>query len=67
MNGPRPTPARLGLVVALGLGAALLAAPGCQPQSEGRPAGSIEVKTGRSATAEIEKAKAKAQMPPRGR
>ncbi len=35
--------------------------PGCEPASEGRPAGSIEVKNGRSSPADIEAAKAKAK------
>jgi hypothetical protein len=47
------------MIVALGLGAAAMALPGCEPPSEGRPAGSIEVKNARSSAADIEAAKAK--------
>jgi hypothetical protein len=48
------------MIAALGLGAAAMALPGCEPPSEGRPAGSIEVKNARSSAADIEAAKTKA-------
>ncbi len=57
---------RLGMVAALGL-AALLAVPaGCGPQSEGRPAGSIHIETGRTKAADVDALKAQAK-PARGR
>ena len=55
------------MIVALGLGAAAMALPGCAPPSEGRPAGSIEVKNARSSAADIDAAKAKAKSTPRRR
>jgi hypothetical protein len=64
MNRPRRLSAAVCMTVALGLGAAALAIPGCQPPSEGRPAGSIEVKNARSSAADIEAAKAKAKSSP---
>ena len=64
MNRPRRLSAAVCMIVALGLGAAALAIPGCQPPSEGRPAGSIEVKNARSSAADIESAKAKAKSSP---
>jgi hypothetical protein len=59
MNRPRLLSAGICMIVALGLGAAAMALPGCEPPSEGRPAGSIEVKNARSSAADIEAAKAK--------
>jgi hypothetical protein len=59
MNRSRLFSAGVCMIVALGLGAAALAIPGCQPPSEGRPAGSIEVKNARSSATDIEAAKAK--------
>ena len=59
MNRPRLLSAGVCMIVALGLGAAAMALPGCEPPSEGRPAGSIEVKNARSSAADIEAAKAK--------
>ena len=59
MNRPRLLSAGVCMIVALGLGAATMALPGCEPPSEGRPAGSIEVKNARSSAADIEAAKAK--------
>jgi hypothetical protein len=59
MNRPRLFSAGLCTIVVLGLGAAAMALPGCEPPSEGRPAGSIEVKNARSSAAEIDAAKAK--------
>lgn len=59
MNRPRPSSARLALLVAVSLGAAALSLPGCQPQSEGRPAGSIEVKNAQAPDAATEAAKAR--------
>ena len=47
------------MIVALGLGSAAMALPGCDHPSEGRPAGSIEVKNARSSAVDIEAAKAK--------
>jgi hypothetical protein len=64
MNRPRRLSAAVCMIVALGLGAAALAIPGCQPPSEGRPAGAIEVKNARSSAADIEAAKAKAKSSP---
>jgi hypothetical protein len=61
MNCPRHLSAGVCMIVALGLGAAAMALPGCQPPSEGRPAGSIEVKNSRSSAADIDAAKAKAK------
>jgi hypothetical protein len=60
MNRPRLISAGFWMIVALGLGAAASSLPGCDPASEGRPAGSIEVKNARSTAADIEAAKAKA-------
>ena len=48
------------MIIALALGAAAMALPGCEPPSEGRPAGSIEVKNTRKSAADVEAAKAKA-------
>ncbi len=59
MNRPRLLSAAVCMTVALGLGAAAMAIPGCEPSSEGRPAGSIEVKSPRSSAADIKAAKAK--------
>ncbi len=59
MNRPRLLPAGVCMIVALGLGAAVVAPLGCAPPSEGRPAGSIEVKNARSSAADIQAAKAK--------
>ncbi len=59
MNRPRLHFAAVCMIVALGLGAAAMALVGCEPASEGRPAGSIEVKNARSSAADIEAAKAK--------
>jgi hypothetical protein len=67
MNRPRLFSAGLCTIVALGLGAAAMALPGCEPPSEGRPAGSIEVKNARSSAADIDAAKAKAKTSPRRR
>jgi hypothetical protein len=61
MNRPRFFSAGACMIVALGLWAAAMALPGCEPPSEGRPAGSIEVKNARSSAADIEAAKAKAK------
>ena len=55
------------MTVAFVLGATAMALPGCGPASEGRPAGSIEVKNGRSSPADIEAAKAKAKSSPQRR
>jgi hypothetical protein len=67
MNRRRLLSAGVCMTVALGLGAGALVLPGCQPPSEGRPAGSIEVKNGRSSPDDIEAAKAKAKSAPRKR
>jgi hypothetical protein len=67
MNRRRLLSAGVCMTVALGLGAAAMALPGCDPPSEGRPAGSIEVKKGRSSPADIDEAKAKAKSSPRRR
>jgi hypothetical protein len=61
MNCPRHLSAGVCMIVAIGLGAAAMALPGCEPASEGRPAGSIEVKNSRSSAADIDAAKAKAK------
>lgn len=63
MTRPRPCPPGVRRIAVLALGAALIALPGCFSQSEGRPAGSIEVKGARSSSA----AEAKAQAPARAR
>jgi hypothetical protein len=60
MNRPRLFSAAVCIIFAVGLGAIAMALPGCGPPSEGRPAGSIEVKNTRSSAADIEAAKAKA-------
>ena len=65
MNRRRLLSAGVRMTVALGLGAAAMALPGCSPPSEGRPAGSIEVKNARTSSADIEAAKAKAKSAPR--
>ena len=59
MNRPRLLSAGICLMITLGVGAATMALPGCGSPSEGRPAGSIEVKNARSSAADIEAAKAK--------
>ena len=59
MNHPRLVSAGICMIAALGLGAALTAIPGCAPASEGRPAGSIEVKNGRSSATDTDAIKAK--------
>jgi hypothetical protein len=58
MNCSRLLSAGVCMIVALGVGAAAMALPGCAPESEGRPAGSIEVKNARKSAADIEAAKA---------
>jgi hypothetical protein len=55
---------RLGV---LGLAALAASLPGCEPASEGRPAGSIEVKNARSSQADLDAAKAKAKSSPKRR
>jgi hypothetical protein len=60
MNRPRLFSATVCMNVVLGLGVAAVALPGCDSPSEGRPAGSIEVKSTRSSAADIDAAKAKA-------
>ena len=69
MIRPCPPVARFSLVVGACLVAAAMTLPGCWSQSEGRPAGTIEVKNSRtsSPTAAIEAAKAKAKPSPLGR
>jgi hypothetical protein len=64
MNRPRLLSAGFCMIVALSLGAAAMALPGCEPPSEGRPAGSIEVKNARKSPADIEAAKGKANASP---
>lgn len=59
MNRARLFSAGVSLIVALGLGAAMTALPGCAPASEGRPAGSIEVKNARSSITDPSALKAK--------
>lgn len=61
MNGSRLLSTGVCMTIALGLGTAALAIPGCGPTSEGRPAGSIEVKNARSTPADVEAARAKAR------
>ncbi len=61
MRRPRLLSAGICMIVAFWLGAAAIALPGCGPASEGRPAGSIEVKNARSSAADIEAVKAKAK------
>jgi hypothetical protein len=56
----------------LGIAFAVLLAPlsvpvGCSPPSEGRPAGSIEVKNARSSAADLDATKAKAKSSPKRR
>jgi hypothetical protein len=67
MNRRRLLSAGVCMTVALGLGAGAMALPGCEPPSEGRPAGSIEVKNARSSPADVDAAKAKAKSSPRRR
>ncbi len=67
MNRRRILSAGVCTAFALGLGAGAMAIPGCAPQSEGWPAGSIEVKNARSTPADVEAAKAKAGSAPRRR
>jgi len=67
MDPRRLVSTALCITVALGLGAAAMTLPGCSPTSEGRPAGSIEVKNARSSPADVEAAKAKAKSAPRRR
>ena len=64
MNRPHLISTGICTIAALALGAAALALPGCEPPSEGRPAGSIEVKNARSSAADIDAAKAKAKSSP---
>jgi hypothetical protein len=64
MNRPRLISAGVCMIVTLGLGSATMVLPGCEPPSEGRPAGSIEVKNARSSAADIEAEKAKAKSSP---
>jgi hypothetical protein len=67
MDPRRLVSAGLCITVALGLGAAATALSGCSPPSEGRPAGSIEVKNARTSSADVDAAKAKAKSGPRRR
>jgi hypothetical protein len=55
---------RLGLVACLGLAALMTAPIGCNPPSEGRPAGSIHIDTVRTKASDVDAVKGKA-VPPR--
>ena len=65
MNRSRLISASVCMMVALGIGSTTMVLPGCEPPSEGRPAGSIEVKNARKSAADIEAAKAKVKSSPR--
>ena len=67
MNRRRLVSAIVCMTVASGLGAAVMTLPGCGPTSEGRPAGSIEVKNARSSQADVDTLKAKSKSSPQRR
>jgi hypothetical protein len=67
MNRRRFLSVPAGQLGVLGLAALAASLPGCEPPSEGRPAGSIEVKNARSSADDLEAARAKAKSSPKRR
>ncbi len=60
-NRRDPATRRRGMVACLGLAALVMVPVGCNPPSEGRPAGSIHIDTARTNASDVDAVKGKAK------